>query len=428
LKLFGRDSNIGKAKNSTSTSLADLSFLEMLGIDGKTINPSRIGEIVYWTCLKTLSDKVSSLPPQIYKSDGKASEPVPHYLNYILQTQPNPYMNASTFWATAEWNRNHYGNAFIYIQSNTMGRNAGKIDSLWILNSEQMQIFIDDAGLFGTVGKLYYIWSDIQTGKQYKFNSSQVLHLKSWCTMNGAGIVGLAVRNILTNYVDQAQYATAFTNNLIKGGMITDKVILSYTGDLGNKAQTALVANVESYSTKNTGKYIPLPIGITATNLQSKLTDSSFFDLSKYNALQIAGAFSIKPPFINNYDKGNYANVNLMQESMYKDCLLPILQQYEQEIAIKCFTQSEKDSGYYVNFNIDTILRATFIERLTAYATAINSAVLTPNEARNLENRVAKEGGDEIFMNGAYAPVRLLAQGTNINQPNGGGGDNSVKK
>ena len=37
-----------------------------------------------------------------------------------------------------------------------------------------MQIFIDDAGLFGTMGKLWYIWSDIQTGKQYKFNSNQV--------------------------------------------------------------------------------------------------------------------------------------------------------------------------------------------------------------------------------------------------------------
>ena len=124
MKLFGRDSS--KVKNSTSTSLADLSFLEMLGIDGKSINPHRIGEITYWTCLKTLSDKISSLPPQIYKTDGECSSPVKHYLNYLLQTQPNAYQNASIFWSTVEYNRNHLGNAFIYLDTYSMGRNAGK--------------------------------------------------------------------------------------------------------------------------------------------------------------------------------------------------------------------------------------------------------------------------------------------------------------
>lgn len=294
-----------------------------------------------------------------------------------------------------------------------------------------MLIFIDDAGLFGTVGKLWYIWSDIQTGKQWKFNSSQVLHLKSWATMYGAGIVGLSVRNILTNYIDQAQYANAFTNNLIKGGMITDKILLQYTGDLGDKAKNALVKNVESYTNKNTGKFIPLPLGITATNMSSSLVDSQFLDLSKYNALQIAGAFSIKPQYLNNFDKGNYANVELQQESMYKDCLLPILQQYEQEMKIKLFTQKEKDQGYYVNFNIDTILRASFNDRIASYSAAINSGQLTPNEARNMDNKKSLEGGDDLMMNGAYAPLRLISQGVNYNKPTttvDNGGEKVVKK
>jgi HK97 family phage portal protein len=429
LKLFGKD--FSKITNSTTTSLADLSFLEMLGIDGKQINPNRIGEITYWTCLKTLSDKISSLPASIYKSNGDSSEPVKHYLNYILQVQPNDYQNASMFWSTIEYNRNHYGNAFIYVDTAKMGRNAGKVQALWNLNAEQMQIFIDDLGLFGTKGKLWYIWSDIQTGTVYKFNSSQVLHLKSWVTMYGAGIIGLSVRNILTNYVDQATFATAFINNLVKNGMVTDKILLQYTGSLEDKAKTALVNNVENYSKNNSGKFIPLPVGITATNLSSKLTDSQFIELNKYNALQIAGAFSIKPQYLNDYDKGNYANVQLQQDAMYKDCLLPILQQYEQEMAIKLFTQQEKDNGYYINFNIDTILRASFQERLTSYSTAINSGVLTPNEARSMENRASKEGGDDLMMNGAYAPLKLISKGVNYTNNNTNtsaeGGDNVGK-
>ncbi|EPY2283498.1 phage portal protein [Clostridium sporogenes] len=394
---------LNKIVNKTTVSMQDKEFLQMLGINVNGIDPSKIGEITYFTCLRILSETISKLPLKIYKETQNGNEKQMHYLNSILRLQPNPYYSANTFWSCVEFARNHYGNAFVYIEKERMG----KIKHLWILPSNSVQIYIDNKGIFKQKNALWYVYTEPRTGKQYTMRQDEVLHFKSWITQNGEGIVGLSVREILESYITRAQYANKFLGELTKNGMITDKIIVHYTGDLNKKAEEALVGNLESFSSKSTGKFIPLPLGMTASNISSKLTDSQFLELNKYNALQIAGAVGIKPQFLNDYDKGNYANVELQQESMYKDTLLPILSQYEQELAIKLFTNKEKQDNFYFNFNVDAILRSSFKARLDAYAVAVNNSIMTPNECRDKENLPRREGGDELVGNGNYMPMRM---------------------
>jgi HK97 family phage portal protein len=394
---------LNKIVNNTTVSMQDKEFLQMLGINVDGIDPSKIGEITYFTCLRILSETISKLPLKIYKETANGNEKQMHYLNSILRLQPNPYYSANTFWSCVEFARNHHGNAFVYIEKEI----NGNVKHLWILPSNSVRIYIDNKGIFKQKNALWYVYTDPRTGKQYTMRQDEVLHFKSWITQNGEGIVGLSVRGILESYITRAQYANKFLNELTKNGMITDKIIVHYTGDLNKKAEEALVGNLESFSSKSTGKFIPLPLGMTASNISSKLTDSQFLELNKYNALQIAGAFGIKPQFLNDYDKGNYANVELQQESMYKDTLLPILSQYEQELAIKLFTNKEKQDNFYFNFNVDAILRSSFKARLDAYAVAVNNSIMTPNECRDKENLPRREGGDELVGNGNYMPMKM---------------------
>jgi HK97 family phage portal protein len=413
LKLFGRDSK--KIKNSESVSLADSSFLDMLDVDVKNIvNPKNIGEITFYTCLKTLSDKMASIPIGVYSSvDGIASKYENHYLNYLLQVKPNVYQNAPIFWSDVERDRNYWGNAFVYPE--VIG---GKIKSLWHMPAEEMQIFIDDAGLFGTANSLWYIWTDYRTGIQHKFSSTQVLHFKNWLTLRD-GIIGRCVKDVLNSYIDTSQQGNYYVNNLVHNGMISDHIILQYTGDLKDSAKMALVKNVESYSKTNSTKYIPLPLGIEAKNLASKLVDSQFFDLTKYTALQIASAFGVPPSYLNNLDKANYANVGVLQDALYRDTLLPIIAQYEAEMTGKLFTPKEKANGFYFYYNVDVILRASITERASAYSTMINNSIMTPNEVRNKENLAPKDGGDELLGQGANTTLTNIINGINYTTKGG---------
>jgi len=413
MRLFGKD--LSKFKNSVSLSSANL--LEMLGLESSSaLNPKNIGEITFYTCLKTLSDKMGSIPVGVYSSsDGIASKYENHYLNYILQKRPNPYQNASIFWSGLEKDRNYWGNSFAYIKTDKFN---GKVKSLWQIPSDEMQIFMDDIGLFDTTNSLWYVWLDNFTGKSYRFANSEILHYKNWITEKN-GIVGKSVKDILNSYIDTSQQSNYFVNNLIKNGMVTDKIILQYTGDLKDSAKTALVNNVESYSKSNSGKFIPLPLGITATNLASKLVDSQFLDLSKFTAMQIASAFGIPPSYLNNLDKANFANVGVLQDGLYRDTLLPIINQYETENGCKLFNPKEIKANFYFYYNVDVILRSNIKDRALAYSTMINNSIMTPNEVRSKENLSPKDGGDELLSQGANTTLTNVIAG--VNYKAGGG-------
>lgn len=416
----------GNQYGTSAYGFDDLNFLKMLGIDAgdDNIDPRKLNEITYYTCLKTLSDKVSSLPIETFQKNAQGRQKVDSYLNYLLAVQPNTYQNASTFWSTTEFNLCDYGNAYIYIQTN----NKGKIANLWVLPSQAVQVWVDDAGVMGGLpNAIWYLYTDIQSGKITKLQYSQVIHLKNWCTYLGQGLVGLSVKNILINYIEMGQYSSNFLSDLVKGGMITDKICISYTGDMNKAAESKLVSKLQGFSQTSGNKWIPLPLGITATPLSSSLVDAQFFDFQKYNALQIAGAFGLSPSFINNYDKGNYANIATQQDSLYRDCLLPVLTQYEQELQIKLLTPQEKAQGIYFKFNMDEILRGNFADRMNAYSVATNSGILTRNECRAKEDLSPIVGGDKLTVNGAMINIDQVGEQYGVPTKNqtivDGGGD-----
>ena len=111
--------------------------------------------------------------------------------------------------------------------------------------------------------------------------------------MFGAGIVGLSVRNILTNYIDQAQYATAFINNLVKNGMVTDKIYFQYTREILVIRLKQQLLKMWKVIVKAIREIYTLTPWDHSYKFSSKLTDSQFIELNKYNALQIASAFSV---------------------------------------------------------------------------------------------------------------------------------------
>lgn len=97
-------------------------------------------------------------------------------------------MTPTTFWTAVENNRNHYGNAYVYIRRKFLRQKYGgqiELQDLWIMPSSCVRVVIDDAGVFAGAGRLWYVYSDQYTGQQYVFSSDDVLHFKTSHTFNG---------------------------------------------------------------------------------------------------------------------------------------------------------------------------------------------------------------------------------------------------
>lgn len=395
--------------NKASKDTAMQQLIDFLGLHDT--KESALSEATYFACLKVLSESVGKLPLKLlqHNEDGGVVTARGHPLYFALHDRPNPYMTSTTFWSTMEQNRNHHGDAYAWIKG------AGKKTSLWILPSEDVEIWYDDQKILSDVPDIYYIYS--HGGKLYKFSSEQIIHLKTSSSFDG--IKGIPVREQLKSTISGNIKSQKMLNQMYKSGF-TAKAVVQYTADLSGDNLKKFKEMIEDFAgsdldDEEVKNIIPIPVGTTLTPLNVKLADSQFIDIKKYSALQIASAFGIKPNQIGDYEKSSYASAEAQQLSFYVDTLLYILKQYEEELNYKLLSREEIDNGYYFKFNVAVILRADLKTQIETLSQAVSNFIYTPNEARALLDKPAKPGGDKLLGNGASIPVELAgAQYTNL--------------
>lgn len=395
--------------NKPDKNYAMQQLIDFLGLQGTKENA--LSEATYFACLKVLSESVGKLPLKLLKHDknGGVVTARGHPLYFTLHDRPNPYMTSTTFWSTMEQNRNHYGDAYAWIKG------AGTKTSLWILPSNEVEIWYDDQKILSDVPDIYYIYS--HGGKLYKFSSEQIIHLKTSNSFDG--IKGIPVREQLKTTVTGNIKAQKMLNQMYKSGF-TAKAVVQYTADLSEENRKKFKEKIEDFAgsdldDKEVKSIIPIPFGTNLTPLNIKLADNQFIEVKKYSALQIASAFGIKPNQIGDYEKSSYASSEAQQLSFYVDTMLYILKQYEEELNYKLLSREEIDNGYYFKFNVAVILRADLKTQIETLSQAVASFIYTPNEARALLDKPSLPGGDKLLGNGASIPVELAgSQYTNL--------------
>lgn len=397
-------SNVTEPSSYKTFSINSDTFLGLFGATRR--KPT--SEVTYFTCLKMLSETLAKMPVKYYqKTKEGIIEPEDTDVSRLLKTRPNPFMTPTVFWNTVEMNRNHFGNAYVYVRRKFDRKKFGgelKTLDLWVMQSNCVQIIVDDAGIFAGAGRLWYVYTDPTSGKRYIFNTDEVLHFKTSHSLNG--ITGLPVQEILRDTVNGAGASQDFMNKMYESGL-SAKAVLEYTGTLDRNAKEALRESFEEFGSgaKNTGRILPVPLGMKLTPLDIKLTDSQFFELKKYTSLQIAAAFGVKPNQINDYEKSSYSNSEMQQLSFYVDTELFVIKQYEEEINYKLLTPDQQDEGKYYKFNEKVLFRTDSKTQMEYLSNGVKNSIVTPNEARRKLDMSNAEGGDRLYANGNVIPL-----------------------
>lgn len=388
---------------------------QWLGIDDDITTPKALSETTYFTCLKVLSETMGKMPLKLYKEDATGGRVRADAMDVLLY-RPNSVMTPSTFWSTMEANCQHYGNAYAWIQRDYgKGLKTGEIQTkaYWIMKSDCVTVYMDNAGVFGDRGRLYYQYSNPQNGETAVFRQEDVLHIKNWLSWDG--VMGLSVREILKSTIQGAGYSQRYLEKLYKSGL-TASSVLQYTGDLDEKLRTQLQKKYNDLLTgaENAGKVVALPIGMKLEPLTYTLADAQYMELKKYSALQIAAAFGVKPNQINDYEKSSYSNSESQQLSFLIDTMMYRLNQYEQEINYKCLTDEQRKKGFVYKFNEKVLLRANMETQMQSITSAVQNGIYTPNEGRHLLDLPSLEGGDVLIVNGNYVPLTDVGAAYNL--------------
>lgn len=404
MNLFTRAKNkviaLSQAWNNTEKTIRMSEIMELFS--GKAYNEiSDLGEITYFTCLKTLSESVGKMP--VYLLDKDKRRITNHYISYLLQVAPNTIQTPVQLFTYFEFCRNHYGNAYGYLEyirnrSNKDNRD-GTVEKIIPLDPRRVQIWIDDVGTFFSRGYRYF-YSDERTGKSYWFEPEEILHFKSWLTEEN-GYAGKSVREILSSSFSGVKASSKFLADLHQHGLLANAVV-KFTGDLKRESQDLLLNEIEKQARDNSRRMITLPMGFDLQKLDLTLADSQFYELKKYSATQIAAAFGIQPFQLNDLEKSSYANAAMQNLQFYTSTLLYILSCYEQELNRKLLTVKEIKSGLGIKFNVAVILRGDIQQQADIIQRLVSSGVYSPNDARRWLDQPPIEGdaGNQYLVNG----------------------------
>lgn len=389
-------------KKSETQTITFEQLIEFLNIGG--VSKDKLSEATYFACMKVLSESIGKLPLKLlqHNDNGGVTKAYKHPLYKILSSKPNPYQTSTHFWSTVEYNRNHYGNAYVWIQG------AGSKTRLWILPSGNVEIWVDDQGLWGNNNALWIIYTNPKSGECLKLSYDSVLHFKTSASLDG--ITGLSVKETLSSTVEGNLKAQAMLNKAYENGF-TGKAVLQYTGQLSDENEKNYLKNIGKFvnGENSDTNMIPMPFGTSLQPINTKLADNEFLGLKKYSALQIAAAFGIKPNQINDYEKSSYASAEAQQLAFYVDTLLYILKQYEEELNNKLLSDAESEQGYSWKFNISVILRADLKTQIDSLVSAVSNGIYTPDEARGFLDMGAK-GCDQLMCNGSNIPVKDIGK------------------
>ena len=142
-----------KRRTDKSESMTTQTLLDFLGVSNT--DSTKLSEATYFSCLKILGETLGKLPLKLQQHTDKNGvvKAYKHPLYNILGNRPNPYMTATHFWSTVEYNRNHHGNAYVWITG------AGQKTKLWVLPSEAVKVWVDSGGVWGVNNAIWYVYT-----------------------------------------------------------------------------------------------------------------------------------------------------------------------------------------------------------------------------------------------------------------------------
>jgi HK97 family phage portal protein len=198
-------------------------------------------------------------------------------------------------------------------------------------------------------------------------------------------------------------------------------------GDAALKRASGDVDRAIKFAKLNRSPILPIPAGhelkpVGFDPSKGQMTEARLFQIQ-----EIARVFQMPPAFLQDLSRGTFANVEQQDLHLVKHLISQWAKAFEDEANLKLFGRGR--TGRYVEHNLDGLQRGDFKSRIDGIARAIQTAQMTPNEARSLENRPKHDNpdADELLVQGATvvlgkqplkpAPAEQITENGDGNEP-----------
>ena len=331
---------------------------------------------VIYGCTNLLACTVASLPIQFNrKIEGGYEEAKDHPLYNLITKNPNNFQSVYGFYHWIIVQLCTFGNAYVQKVRN----NAGQVIELIPINAYTIEVFVDETGL--PYYKMNYREAnDKSYYREYK--NEEIIHFKGY---SRNGIYGLSpidtFRTLYDGYSELETAGTAITRNAAK-----PSGIVYYPQNMGEDALEKLKGGwKQGFSGTSSGKsaFIPNTIKVEGSPIGLSADQIQYIEQKKFSAQRIASdIFRVPLHMLGLSTSPTFASVEQSSIEWVSYTITPIVTNLEQQLQKQLL---DNDDEYYVNFNVNGLLRGDIKTRIEFYRFGIEHGILTPNDVHEAE-------------------------------------------
>lgn len=328
--------------------------------------------------VRFISQTVAGLPRFIYRhlEDGRSREKdTKHPLNRILRFEPNTWQTSFQF---VEMMTAHAIMRRMGIAEKIYDDRTGRLAALVPLDSRQVLKIEQRAD-----GRLRYTYRRAD-GRNRIYLQEELF------VLSGFGLSGITGLPLLEQMRDTAGLAIAteeFASTFFSNSAVP-RVVLKHPGELGRETRDRIIEswNMAYGGVERSNKAAVLEDNMTLDVLSTDNEKSQMIETRKFLIAEFSRHTDVTPHRLSDMEKSSYNNVEQMSLETVVYTLTPWVKRWEQAWYRDGLDQDDKDSGRFVEYSLDGLLRGDTAARTEYYQSGIQNGWLTRNEAREKEN------------------------------------------
>jgi HK97 family phage portal protein len=334
-------------------------------------------------CNRVLSETKACMPIMLYrKKQNGEREPVNDLLIYdVLHSAPNEEMSQFAFDETCMTALNLGGNSV----SEKLVNGKGDIVGLYPYRWEQVRIERNRE-----TNKLEY--EITQGAKKKTLRREQVLHIPG---ISFDGIIGMSPLEYAASAIRLGKSYELFGENLYRNGA-NPTLVFKFPHVLGEEAYQRLKKDLDKNYTglTNTGKPMLLEEGGEAIPVTIKPADAQLIENKRFSTEDIARIYRVPLHLLQDLSRSTNNNIEHQSLEFVMYTMLPWAKRFESNQNQQLLTPAQRQAGYFLEHNMNGLLRGDAASRATAYATGRQWGWLSVNDIRRLENMNPIPNGD----------------------------------
>lgn len=372
-------------------------------ITGIYVTPqSSLQSIAVSACRNVIAQTLASLPLNVYRRlpDGGREIDREHSVYPIVHDNANEELTSFEFWEGEIGKVLTFGNSYSLIELGPRDAVTGLIP----LRPDYMQVKRDPQ----TKVK-YYEYRSPGTGKPEIYLDDQILHIPG-AGYTQDGLIGYSPVEMHRRSIEMGQAAEEYGARFFLNNGVPPQYI-SFPGALNDKTRENLFTwFMDRFGgLKNAHKLGVLDMGGKIETVPINHRDIQFLELRKFQLEEICRIFRVPLHMVQSLDHATNNNIEAQGINFVMHTIRPWAAKIEKRLN-KSLLGPREAKNWFIEFNLDGLLRGDSIARATYYTGLRNAGIITANEVRARENMNPIEGGDELLVQGAMIPVSMAGQ------------------